>query len=105
MTAREKAIEIVADIQGWKREDYERPRDEITRMHGGAEFNLLTEAIERALLDTIEECARVAESEPELPGPIPAELKDFPNEELARAVVGVTIRNIAAEIRKMGAGK
>ena len=45
----ERARELVAEINGWKREDYERPRNEVIRMNGGAEFVLLTEAIVTAL--------------------------------------------------------
>lgn len=60
---REKAERLVADVQGWKEEDYKRPRHEVIKMHGGATFVSLVEAIESFGLEiaraVAEECANL----------------------------------------------
>ena len=65
----------------------------------------LLAAVER---ETVERCAQVAESEAELPG-APTEamrraLEDRPDE-VARACVSVTKRNIASAIRRLSAAE
>ena len=64
---REKAERLVADVQGWKEEDYKRPRHEVIKMHGGATFVSLVEAIESFGLEiaraVAEDCAKVVETE------------------------------------------
>jgi len=46
-----------------------------------------------------EECARIAESDPELPGDMPASLRLVPMEEALKATVRATKKSIAARIR------
>ena len=48
----------------------------------------------------LERCAKIAEAEPECPGPMPDELYLVPLEEVIRAAVRATKKNIAAAIRK-----
>ena len=59
----------------------------------------LEEALATARREGMEEAARIAENEPELSGPMPAEFEKYSRETLARASCIATKREIAATIR------
>ena len=66
----------------------------------------LEAALATARREGMEDAAKIAENEPELSGPMPAEFEKYSRETLARASCIATKREIAAAIRAaVGEGK
>lgn len=68
----------------------------VTAMELATEDNVRDEKI-RA--EERERCAKLAESEPEMPGDMPNELRPIPLEDVLRAVCRATKKSIAEAIR------
>ena len=59
----------------------------------------------KQLRAVLEHCANIAETEPEAPGGLPQELLNYPIEDIIRAAIRATKKNIAANIRAAVEGK
>ena len=71
-----------------------------------ARITELEAALATARREGMEDAAKIAENEPELSGPMPAEFEKYSRETLARASCIATKREIAAAIRAaVGEGK
>lgn len=67
--------------------------------HFSPSMRLRATAIEKAVAAERERCAKIAESEPEMPGKMPTELHNIQLEGTLRAVCRATKKSIAAAIR------